>query len=89
MKTVIRIQKKLSINIDDMEAKQELMLTSSFGLSYLLSCGRTMDWIAHSIEHAISGKYKTKHGEGMSIIMPQWIRYSSKNEFYANEYNSK
>ena len=83
IKTVIRVQRRLNINIEDIEAKQELMLISSFGLSYLLSCGRTLDWVAHCIEHAISGKYKTNHGEGMSMIMPKWIRYSANNEFYS------
>lgn len=83
MKTVIRIKKRIDLNLCDIEAKQELMLISSFALSYLLSCGRTLDWVAHSIEHAISGRYKTKHGEGISIIMPKWIRYCSNNEYYA------
>lgn len=64
------------------DAWSDLVLASSFSLSYILSCGRTMDWVAHTFEHAISGKYNTNHAEGMRIIMPEWIRFSSGNEFY-------
>lgn len=82
IKTLVRIAKSLKSGNRSILAMQDLMLVSTFSLSYLLSCGRTMDWVAHTIEHAISGKYKTNHAIGMSIIMPKWIEFSLNNEYY-------
>lgn len=82
IKTLNRIKRFLRSGERPIIAMQDLMLVSTFSLSYLLSCGRTMDWVAHTIEHAISGKYKSNHAIGMSIIMPKWIEFSSNNEYY-------
>lgn len=66
----------------NLDARANIMLASSFSLSYLLSCGRTTDWVAHSIEHTISGQFNTSHGEGLSIIMPNWIEFAKDNIHY-------
>jgi alcohol dehydrogenase YqhD (iron-dependent ADH family) len=79
---LVEIESSLAIDHFDMPTRQNLVILASFALSYVLSCGRTLDWVAHTIEHSISGVYNSNHGEGLSIIMPRWISYASGNPHY-------
>lgn len=65
---------------NNLEAKSELMLTSTFALSYFLSLGKTLDWSAHKIEHALSGVYQVPHAAGLACIFPAWLELASENE---------
>lgn len=82
IKSVMESTEILLNDFENLDARGNIMLASSFALCYLLSCGRTTDWVAHSIEHAISGQFNTSHGEGLSIIMPNWIEFAKGNEHY-------
>lgn len=84
---------KLSLSLDESPANDivsksnmlnDLMLTSSLALSYAFQAGRTTDWVAHEIEHSISGYMTSNHSEGMAYIIPIWIDFSKDNKNYKN-----
>lgn len=62
------------------DARANLMLASTYSLSYSLSSGRTSDWEAHKIEHVLSGIFNVVHGAGMACIFPYWLEYALKEE---------
>lgn len=70
----INILKKDLTNID---ARAEIMMASTFSLSYVLSLGKTLDWPSHKIEHALSGIYKIPHAAGLACILPAWMKVAS------------
>jgi alcohol dehydrogenase YqhD (iron-dependent ADH family) len=76
------IESILAEDLCSMPARQDLVISASFVLSYALSCGRTLDWVPYTIEHCLSGIYNSNHGEGLSIIMPKWVKYSAGNPHY-------
>ncbi|MFV0379752.1 MAG: iron-containing alcohol dehydrogenase [Anaerorhabdus sp.] len=80
--TLITSYNELKNNINNDIAKQNFMLVAGYSLNYYLSIGKTLDWNAHQIEHCISGKYKTPHTIGISIIYPNYLKYACENEIY-------
>ncbi len=76
LRTVITNTPKAIANPDDLEARSELMLASSFGCCGILAIGRTPSpWPCHGIEHEISAFHDITHGAGLAIITPHWMRY--------------
>ena len=64
-------------NPDDLDARGQLMMASSFGCCGLLAIGRTPSpWPCHGIEHEISAWHDITHGVGLAIITPHWMRWS-------------
>jgi len=59
----------------DYEARAQLMWTSSLALNGILSYGKTTDWAAHGIEHAVSAAYDVTHGVGLAVLTPAWMQY--------------
>lgn len=70
---------------NDLTAKSELMLASTFSLSYFLSLGKTLDWSAHKIEHALSGAYQVPHAAGLACIFPAWMELASTEKAVRNK----
>ena len=69
-------------NLFAINEQAEYMLLTSIALSYIFSNGRTMDWLPHQIEHALTKYSSATHGENLSVIMPAWIAYSKNNTYY-------
>jgi len=80
LKNVIQSSLAVKKNPNDIEARSNLMLASTFSLSYVLSLGKTLDWSAHKIEHSLSGIYGIAHAAGLASIFPAWMKCASKNE---------
>ncbi|QWU06904.1 iron-containing alcohol dehydrogenase [Heyndrickxia coagulans] len=78
MKTVIENARKVLQNLEDYDARANLMLSSTFALNGLLAAGVETDWATHSIEHAVSAVYDIPHGGGLAIIFPNWMKYVYK-----------
>lgn len=77
LRTVIKNAPKAIANPDDIDARSELMLASSFGCCGILSIGRSPTvWPCHGIEHEISAFHDITHGVGLAIITPHWMRYT-------------
>ncbi|WP_018662788.1 iron-containing alcohol dehydrogenase [Heyndrickxia acidiproducens] len=80
MKTVIENAGKVLQNLEDYDARANLMLSSTFALNGLLATGVETDWATHSIEHAVSAVYDIPHGGGLAVIFPNWMKYVYKED---------
>ncbi|WP_165043816.1 iron-containing alcohol dehydrogenase [Adlercreutzia sp. ZJ138] len=73
-------------NLDDetmtVQSRESIMILGSLGLSYLFSAGRSCDWVAHEIEHRLSGTLPGSHGHVLSLVMPAWVRAMAGNPYY-------
>ncbi|MDL2060002.1 iron-containing alcohol dehydrogenase [Mesosutterella sp. AGMB02718] len=77
LKTVIECTPRVLKNPNDLDARGQLMMASSFGCCGLLTIGRTpTPWPCHAIEHEISAWHDITHGEGLAVITPHWMRWS-------------
>lgn len=77
LRTVVECTPKVLANPNDLDARGQLMMASSFGCCGLLSLGRSPSpWPCHGIEHEISAWYDITHGVGLAIITPHWMRWS-------------
>ena len=59
----------------DYKARSELMWAGSLSHNGLTGLGQTMEFSAHQLGHALSGKYDIPHGESLAIVWPAWARY--------------
>lgn len=75
MKTVMKYAPIAIEEPNDYEARSVLMMSATVALNHSLSWGVIGDWGTHIIEHAVSAVYDVAHGEGLAIIMPNWIEY--------------
>lgn len=73
MKTIMEYAPVALEKPDDYEARSVLMLSATIALNHSLDIGVISDWGTHRIEHAVSAIYDIPHGEGLAIIMPNWI----------------
>lgn len=77
LRTVIKNAPKAIADPNDIDARSELMMASSFGCCGFLGIGRTPSvWPCHGIEHEISAFHDITHGAGLAIITPHWMRYT-------------
>ena len=77
LKTVVECTPRVLKNPNDLDARGQLMMASSFGCCGLLSIGRSVSpWPCHGIEHEISAWHDITHGVGLAIITPHWMRWS-------------
>jgi len=60
---------------DDYKARSELMWAGSLSHNTLTGLGQTLDFSAHQLGHALSGKFDIPHGESLSIVWPAWAKY--------------
>lgn len=77
MVTVINNLRILKEDLEDYNARAEIMWASTVAHSNLLSTGRRSDWASHMIEHEISALYDIPHGAGLAVIFPAWMKFVS------------
>lgn len=75
MKSVIKNARILNENLDDYNARAEIMLAGTIAHNGILGLGREEDWASHNIGHQLSALYGTTHGVTLSIIFPAWMKY--------------
>lgn len=81
LRTVIHNAPKAIENPNDLEARSQLMLASSFGCCGLYAIGNTPSpWPCHGIEHEVSAFYDITHGAGLAILTPHLMRYALTDE---------
>jgi len=66
---------KVIANPDDYEARANIMWAGMVAHNNIVGVGRAQDWNSHGIEHELSGLYDCAHGAGLSVIMPNWMKY--------------
>lgn len=79
LRTMICNARCVKNNLQDYDARAELMWSATVAQMSLFSAGRVGDWASHSIESELSAIYDIPHGEGMAIIMPAWMRHVCHN----------
>ena len=78
MKTVIEQLYKLKKEPKNYNARSELLWAGTLAHSNFLSVGRKSDWATHTIEHEFSAIYDIKHGIGLAILFPAWMKFVYK-----------
>lgn len=68
MRNVIRNIRVLLKNIEDMNARSELMWASAMAENGILKIGKVTDFQAHQIEHQLGAYTDCNHGQGLAVI---------------------
>ncbi|MBQ3438225.1 MAG: iron-containing alcohol dehydrogenase [Fusobacterium sp.] len=80
MKTIMAQAPIVLEEPENYEARAVLMMSATVALNHSLAWGVVGDWATHKIEHAISAIYDIPHGEGLAIIMPNWIDFLRRKD---------
>jgi alcohol dehydrogenase YqhD (iron-dependent ADH family) len=75
LKTVIETAPFLLKTPNSYELRETIMLCGTIAWNGTLQMGTCGSWVAHHIEHAVSGIYDIPHGGGLSILFPNWMEY--------------
>lgn len=76
--TVVNIR-RLLIDINDRQARSNLMWDSAMAENGILKTGRLTDFQAHQIEHQLGAYTDCNHGEGLAVIQPVYYRHILKD----------
>lgn len=76
--TVVNMRRVLT-NINDMQARSNLMWDSAMAENGILKCGRLTDFQAHQIEHQLAAYTDCNHGQGLAVIHPAYYRHIVKD----------
>ena len=72
--TVVNIRRLLA-NIDDLQARGNLMWDSAMAENGILKVGRLTDFQTHQIEHQLGAYTDCNHGQGLAVIQPVYYRH--------------
>lgn len=76
--TVVNMRRLLK-NIDDCQARSNLMWDSAMAENGILKCGRLTDFQAHQMEHQLGAYTDCNHGQGLAVIHPAYYRHIVKD----------
>lgn len=79
MRNVIRNIRMLLKDINDREARTELMWASAMAENGILKIGKITDFQAHQIEHQLGAYTDCNHGQGLAVIHPVLYRHLYKD----------
>ncbi len=74
MRNTVVNMRRLLTDINDMEARSNLMWDSAMAENGILKCGRLTDFQAHQIEHQLGAYTDCNHGQGLAVIHPAYYR---------------
>lgn len=78
--TTMETTEKILKNPHDLDARSEFALASTWALNGLTALGvGKHSFPNHMIEHSLSAIYNIAHGAGLSIVIPAWLKWFSKN----------
>ena len=72
--TVVNMHHLLT-DINDMQARGNLMWDSAMAENGMLKVGRLTDFQAHQIEHQLGAYTDCNHGQGLAVIQPVYYRH--------------
>lgn len=75
MCNVIRNLRLLLDDMDNREARSELMWASAMAENGILKIGKVTDFQAHQIEHQLGAYTDCNHGQGLAVIHPVLYRH--------------
>lgn len=76
--TVVNMRRLLK-DINDKQARSNLMWDSAMAENGILKCGRVTDFQAHQIEHQLGAYTDCNHGQGLAVIQPVYYRHIVKD----------
>lgn len=76
--TVINMRRVLA-DINDVQARGNLMWDSAMAENGILKVGRLTDFQAHQIEHQLGAYTDCNHGQGLAVIQPVYYRHILKD----------
>lgn len=79
MKNTVVNMRRLLKNINDMQARSNLMWDSAMAENGILKCGRLTDFQAHQMEHQLGAYTDCNHGQGLAVIHPAYYRHIVKD----------
>lgn len=79
MRNTVVNMKRLLEDIDDMQARGNLMWDSAMAENGMLKVGRLTDFQAHQIEHQLGAYTDCNHGQGLAVIHPAYYRHILKD----------
>ena len=79
MKNTVVNMRRLLVNINDMQARGNLMWDSAMAENGILKVGRLTDFQAHQIEHQLGAYTDCNHGQGLAVIHPAYYRHILKD----------
>lgn len=75
MRNTVTNMRRLLENIDDMQARGNLMWDSAMAENGILKVGRLTDFQTHQIEHQLGAFTDCNHGQGLAVIHPAYYRH--------------
>ena len=79
MRNTIRNIRALLKDMNDWNARSELMWASAMGENGILKIGKVTDFQAHQIEHQLGAYTDCNHGQGLAVIHPVLYRHMYKD----------
>lgn len=77
---VIEEAPRVMKNLQDYEARANIMWAGTLAHNDIAGVGREQDWASHDIEHELSSFYDCAHGAGLAVISPAWMKYVYKHD---------
>lgn len=78
-KNIVRNGRRSMENLEDYEARSNIMWGATLALNRSLGLGKRQDWMTHALEHALSAFYDIPHGAGLAIMHPAYLRWILPN----------
>lgn len=75
LKAVITEAPKVIANLEDYQARANIMWAGMVAHNNLCGVDRAQDWSSHGLEHELSALYDVAHGAGLAVMMPAWMQY--------------
>lgn len=79
MRNTVVNMRRLLADINDMQARGNLMWDSAMAENGILKVGRLTDFQAHQIEHQLGAYTDCSHGQGLAVIHPAYYRHIAKD----------
>ena len=79
MRNTVVNMRRLLADMNDMQARGNLMWDSAMAENGILKVGRLTDFQAHQIEHQLGAFTDCNHGQGLAVIHPAYYRHILKD----------
>ena len=80
LKAIIEEAPKLMNDLENYQARANIMWAGMIAHNNILGVGRAQDWASHAIEHELSALYDCAHGAGLAVIAPAWMKFVYKHD---------
>ena len=79
MRNTVVNMRRLPKDINDVQARGNLMWDSAMAENGILKVGRVTDFQAHQMEHQLGAYTDCNHGQGLAVIHPAYYRHIVKD----------